>query len=89
LAEALHAHGEDHHPLGADGPLLRTVQQSWVRDEFFAAYPNSSETPEKQMDAKRKAFNRALKTAAERRLVGCRDLAGVDHVWFAAETHGP
>ncbi len=44
----------------------------------------SGETAEKQADAKRKGFTRALKTAMDRGLVATREIGGVDHVWLVA-----
>ena len=33
-------------------------------------------------DAKRMAFNRALKAARDKELVGSREIDGVDHLWL-------
>jgi hypothetical protein len=65
-----------------DGPPVRMVADHHVRDEFVAAYPADGENEKKKADAKRQAFNRALKTARERELVCSREVGGIDHLWL-------
>jgi hypothetical protein len=65
-----------------DGPTVKMVADRHVRDEFLKAYPAGGENEQKKIDAKRQAFNRALKAARERDLICSRDLGGVDHLWL-------
>ena len=58
---------------------MRTVAVSAVRAEFMAAYVAGEGD---KADAKRMAFNRALKTARERDLICSREIEGVDYLWF-------
>ena len=66
----------------SDGPTVRMVADHYVRVEFMAAYRADGEDEKKKSDAKRQAFNRALKTARDRELVCSREIAGVDHLWL-------
>jgi hypothetical protein len=65
------------------------VADHHVRVEFMAAYPADGEDKKKKTDAKRNAFNRALKTARERELVCSREIAGVDHLWLTDDQDKP
>jgi hypothetical protein len=48
----------------ADGPAVRAVDTKLVRAEFFREHPVDIEnTHEQQQDARRKAFDRAIKSA--------------------------
>ena len=76
LEVALAEHGKADRPFGYDGPQLRTVPDSAVRDEFVRAYPGDT------ADAKRMAFKRALKAAREKGLICSREIGGVDHLWL-------
>ena len=46
-------------------------------------YPAETIEPAKRADAKRQAFNRAMKQAMDRDLIGVREIGGVDHLWLA------
>jgi hypothetical protein len=85
MTEALLTHGADRHPFGAEGPAVKAVPQHKVRAEFVASYPAEGEDEAKRADAKRSAFNRALKAAIEKGLVASRDLGGLDHLWFTTD----
>jgi hypothetical protein len=73
----------------SDGPTVRMVADHHVRVEFMAAYPADGEDEKKKTDAKRNAFNRAVKTARERELVCSREIAGVDHFWLTDDQDKP
>ena len=78
-------------PFGSEGPTVRAVTERAVRAEFVARYPVEGEG-QKKADAKRNAFNRAIKAATQRELIGSRELEGADWLWFAdtkdeADTH--
>lgn len=68
-----------------DGPEVKMVPDFKVRAEFMAAYPVDGEDAKQKTDAKRNAFNRALKMALERNLVCSRDIGGVDHLWLVVD----
>jgi hypothetical protein len=76
LEVALTDQGKTDRPYGYDGPQLRTVPDSAVRDEFVKAWPGDT------ADAKRMAFKRALKAAREKGLICSREIGGVDHLWL-------
>jgi hypothetical protein len=46
-------------------------------------YPAKTIEPTKRADAKRQTFNRAMKQAMDRDLIGVREIGGVDHLWLA------
>jgi hypothetical protein len=79
MQAALIDHGKAVRPYGGNGPAVRAVPDSAVRTEFVAAYPAGGDN---KPDAKRMAFNRALKTARERDLICSREIDGVDFLWF-------
>ncbi|MFH6785705.1 MULTISPECIES: ATP-binding protein [Methylobacterium] len=81
LSTVLIDDGKDAWPFGSEGPKVLAARVSALRDEFCRAYPVSGETAEKQADAKRKGFARALKAAMDRGLIATREIGGVDHVW--------
>lgn len=64
-----------------DGPKVKWVPDYKVKAQFIAAYPSDGDTEAKKKDAKRAAFNRAVKAASERNLIGSRDINGIDHLW--------
>ena len=79
MQTALLDHGKVVRPYGGDGPAMRAVAASVMRTEFMAAYPVGGDN---KPDAKRMAFNRALKTARERDLICSREIDSVDYLWF-------
>jgi hypothetical protein len=79
MTTALLDHGVEMRPFGSEGPLLRVVTEPKLRDEFVASYPADN------LDAKTKAFRRALKEARETNLVCSRAVAGIDHIWFVKD----
>jgi hypothetical protein len=82
LLNVLDDHGVEQRPF-ADGPVVRAAKVDILRDEFFRTYHADSETDQQRKEAKKKAFQRALRDAHERDLVGIREIDGVDFVWFA------
>jgi hypothetical protein len=72
-------------PYGSEGPAVRMVADGAVRTEFMAIYPVDADTDKLKADAKRQAFNRALKAARDRSLVCSREIPGVDHLWLVDE----
>jgi hypothetical protein len=81
LNTALIEHGKAMRPFGSEGPEVRAAPQTRVRAEFVASYPAEGENEAKRTDAKRSAFNRALKRALDRGLIVSRDIGGIDHLW--------
>jgi hypothetical protein len=76
-------HGEPLRPYGVDGPSVQAVRKDHVRTEFMLAYPaDDADGPRAQKAAKRAAFNRAMKSARNRELVGSREVDGTDLLWF-------
>ncbi|HVI27287.1 AAA family ATPase [Hansschlegelia sp.] len=81
LINKLAEEGEERRPFGHDGPSVRTVAVAGVRVEFYDVYPADSPDPAKRADAKRRAFDRALRSALAAGLVVTRDIRGVSHIW--------
>jgi hypothetical protein len=65
-----------------DGPLVRAVDLNIVRTEFHKGYPADGDEAAKK-EARKKAFNRAIGTAHEKKLIGSRDIGAVTYVWLA------
>jgi KaiC/GvpD/RAD55 family RecA-like ATPase len=85
MQTALASSGAVGHPFGTAGPAVRMVVDSAVRTEFMSAYPVSAENDKLKVDAKRQAFNRALKAARDRSLICSREIAGVDRLWLVRD----
>jgi hypothetical protein len=66
-----------------NGPTVRAVDIEIVRAEFYKSYPATGDAEQKQA-ARRQAFNRAVKMAQEKELIGVRDIGRVTYVWLAA-----
>jgi AAA domain/Bifunctional DNA primase/polymerase, N-terminal len=83
LIEALLSAGIDHQI--ENGPKVKAAELEKVRTAFYSTYVVSSlenPTPEKIQEAKRKAFDRALKDARGARLIGGWSLGGRQLVWL-------
>jgi hypothetical protein len=65
-----------------DGPPVRAVKCDSIEAEFRKLYVARSHTAEAADEAKRKAFDRALKAAQKRNLVGYCTIDGTDWVWL-------
>jgi hypothetical protein len=85
LGTALAEHGEKMRPFGYDGPYVLAVALDFVRKEFMASYPAAGDTDKQKGDAKRKAFQRHLKSARDKSLVCSRDINGDDQIWLAGD----
>jgi hypothetical protein len=81
LTEALISNGKDLR-LGADGPVVKAVDCEYVRAEFYRIYPADGDTGDKRQEARRRAYNRNLKDAQERRLIGVRVDGNRTDVWL-------
>ena len=71
-------------PFGSDGPLVEVTQYQLVRDEFFKAYPAEGD-PATKHGARKKAFNRQIRTARQRHLICTREVGGEQVIWFGRE----
>jgi hypothetical protein len=76
----------DQYPYGADGPMLKAVDREVVRAEFYKSHPADGDTEQKRKEAKRKAFNRSIHDAADKELIGVRDINGVTVLWLTKLT---
>jgi len=76
LTTALVEHGKMCRPFGYEGSEVKTVPAKHVRDEFVKAYPAQT------ADAKRKAYDRAVKDARENGLICSREIDAGDHFWL-------
>ncbi|WP_347264456.1 bifunctional DNA primase/polymerase [Nitrobacter sp.] len=83
LVEALNNEGVERDPFGDGKMKVKTVATASVRAEFMKRYPADGDEPNKQAEAKRKAFRRSMETALDRDLIGSREIAGIDHLWLA------
>jgi hypothetical protein len=72
----------------ADGPVVRAVDRELVRAEFYKQHPADGDAKQKA-EARRKAFNRAVKDAQAKSLIMVREVAGVQLVWLATKTEEP
>jgi hypothetical protein len=64
----------------ADGPTVRAVDMKLVRGEFEKSYPVTEDDP---VQARRKAFKRAIDAAAEKDLIGTRVMDSITWIWLA------
>ena len=80
LMVALAAAGQE---LNSDkNTIVRAVHSDVVRMEFYRQYPGEG-TEEQRKEARRKAFNRTMKDAQARNLIGCCEADGVQWAWLA------
>src|SRR5262249_28068747 len=73
--------GTDQCPF-PDGPVVRAIDLEIVRSEFYKSYPVDGDTRQQQ-EARRKAFNRAIREAQATSVVGLRVVDGTTLVWLA------
>lgn len=85
LANVLPQHGAMVRPFGFEGPEVLAVTEKDLEAEFFAAYPTKGDTPAKQADAKRKAFERASQKAAQIEIIGTRMMGGEQRYWLVSD----
>jgi hypothetical protein len=73
LKDTLLENGETIHELDdPHSPQVRAVDREAVRREYYSRYPADGDTPQKQQESTRKAFNRAVARAQEERLLEVR-----------------
>lgn len=82
MLTALDEHGTRAWPHGADAGEVTAVPLPFVKNAFGSIYPADGEDEAKRVEAKRKAFKRAVDTCVGRGLVGSVALKGVDHLWL-------
>ena len=78
LMEALADQGVEL-PIPPDGPLVRMIAQSMVRERFYFSTPAEG-TPEQKGNLRRQKFLRALDWAEQNRLIGMEDIDGVAYL---------
>ena len=74
--------GEDMRPF-ADGPTVRAIRSETVRHEFHRQYATADTDPKKKQEARKKAYQRAVRTAQDRGLLNVREIDGVEWLWLA------
>jgi hypothetical protein len=87
LMNVLVDHGSDQQPF-ADGPVVRAVDIEIVRAEFYKSYAADGD-PKQRQNAKRQAFNRAVRDAQERSLVCVREIGPITWIWLVRKEPGP
>jgi hypothetical protein len=80
LMDALAEHGVEL-PIPPDGPLVRMVAQTIVRERFYFSTPAEG-TPEQKGHLRRQKFLRALDWAEQNRLIGITEIDGVTYLWL-------
>jgi hypothetical protein len=68
----------------SDGPQVRACNLEHVRPEFYRQYPADG-TEQQKNETRRKAFNRSVKDAIARGVVGSREVDGVQLIWLLIE----
>ena len=66
-------------PIPPDGPLVRMIDQSIVRERFYFSTPAEG-TPEQKGNLRRQRFLRALDWAEQNRLIGIVEIGGVAYL---------
>jgi hypothetical protein len=66
----------------ADGPKVRAIQSEIVRAEFYKQYSTTDADPKKKQEARKKAYQRAVHTARDKRLLNVREVDGVEWLWL-------
>ena len=72
--------GTDQCPF-PNGPIVRAIDLEIVRSEFYKSYPADGDAKQQQ-EARRKAFNRAIREAQDISVVGVRTVDGTTLVWL-------
>jgi len=67
----------------ADGPAVRALDERIVRAEFYKSYAADGDSEEKRAAARKKAFQRVIKDAQARSLIGIRVVNGTMFLWLA------
>jgi hypothetical protein len=74
--------GEDIRPF-ADGPVVRAIRTETARAEFYRQYATADADPKKKQEARKKAYQRAVRTAQDKGLLNVREADGVEWLWLA------
>jgi hypothetical protein len=67
----------------ADGPKVRAIRSEIVRAEFYKQYSTTDADPKKRQETRKKAYQRAVRTAQQQELLAVRELDGVEWLWLA------
>jgi hypothetical protein len=81
LMNVLAEQGSDQRPFH-DGPVVRAVDIGVARAEFYKSYPAADADDKKKQATKRQAFNRVIRDAQDRSLIGVRQIEDTTLVWF-------
>ena len=81
LMNVLVNHGAEQQPW-PDGPTVRAADIEIVRAEFYKSYPAHGDEKAKQQ-VRKKGFQRAIKDAQAKGLIGVRDIGAATYVWLA------
>jgi hypothetical protein len=87
VLEALADHGVQR-TIGLSGPKVWMVDPQKVRDVFYRRYA-AAEGGDKAPHTKRKAFNRKLQEALNKRLICAEQTDGGEFVWLPDGARGP
>lgn len=85
LSAAIGEAGKSAQPFGGAGPTVIAVEYELLRTEFYRSHPADGDTEKQRLDAKRSAFNRAVRDAQARTLIGSRDTGEEVLVWLIDE----
>ena len=88
LQVALAESGQHTRPFGSEGPLVRAVDRESVRSKFYKSVIVESQTEAQRNEAKKKAFGRCMKDAADAELIGVREVNGQTLIWLINEEDG-
>jgi hypothetical protein len=67
-------------PIPPDGPIVRMVDQKFVRRAFYACTPTDEGTPERKGHFRRQKFLRALDWAEDEQLIAVTEINGVTYL---------
>jgi hypothetical protein len=84
VAFALDDKGVDHRPFGMEGPKVRAVAASHIRELYFARIAEKASADEderKLYDRQLKAFNRSLKAAIDAKTITAGEHRGERFIW--------
>jgi hypothetical protein len=68
----------------ADSPIIRAIDRELVRAEYYKCYLADGDDKKSQQAAKRQAFNRAVREAQAKSLIGVREIDTVTYLWLGA-----
>jgi hypothetical protein len=66
-------------PITPDGPVVRMVDQEFVRKSFYVHTPAEG-TPAQKGEFRRKRFNRAIDWAEDQQLIAIAEIDGVTYL---------